>query len=1101
MSFFFGHVPTLQVAYTVKKDPLGKDGDNTILVGSDVWADLLLHEVHHAALSISPSQALTESILKDPSLERITCWASLDVDTHGLTVPHHWMETHGHIFSQSPPVNGAGQKLLQITPVEPITLTEVVLAAQSPEAFGIAQCHSSSLEAWLCDGLFFIRDGQSLTLPSTFSPVNGQASTLSSTSPYRYTVDLVLPCQQGYCKRGLTRLFVTFADATQENAAGDILIVTEDDQESILEDLEISECFLVNSAISPSSNIPQASSRGGATNLLFGIIPLVRPVELLQDDSALYLRTVDLGTVGLLSGDWAVIRYEKPSQNRLVRVFAKDSVVVSPGVALTSPLLLFNICSSTSCQVSISRTPFDGRRPPIPVATSVTVARIASPFSTERSYEPSFLRSLRLYFTSTTRLVKRGDVVAVRIDTNVAASDTGSGYDESFNNEIDWSMFSAYPAFSPRRGNTTVFFIVRSVDYDANILEDANSEDMNTDRGFTKGDYGCWVDPRVTRVIQIGLEQNRIPDLSSYTGLDHECISSNPTSSPALISPSDKILHVSNATRVRDAGDYGLELSILFKGARGTGKFAIAARIAQQLGVHLVEVNCFEVISDSDKRTEGLLRARIERAGACSPCVLLLRHIEAVVQSTQPPEPGKDSPISRVLAECLENARNGWKIAGHPVIIIATTSDSARIPPGLLACFKHEIAVEAPSESERLGLLRTLSRDVVLGRDVSLLTLAVQTAALVPSDLTDLVVRAQVASRVRMAECKRPKEDMSLYAVDFDISLQRARAFYAQSIGAPKIPNVTWDDVGGLALVKNDILDTVQLPLDHPELFADGLKKRSGILLYGPPGTGKTLLAKAVATSCSLNFFSVKGPELLNMYIGESEANVRRIFQKARDAKPCVIFFDELDSVAPKRGNQGDSGGVMDRIVSQLLAELDGMSTGRDGMDVFVIGATNRPDLLDPALLRPGRFDRMLYLGVSETHEAQGDVLRALTRRFHLHPALDLHNLAKRFPFNYTGADLYALCSDAMLNAMSRKVEELESRIAEMNTHPVDHRHPYPLTPQYYLAEMADPGEIDILVSLGDFDLALRELVPSVSQLEMDHYAVIRQQFSERMSH
>lgn len=172
--------------------------------------------------------------------------------------------------------------------------------------------------------------------------------------------------------------------------------------------------------------------------------------------------------------------------------------------------------------------------------------------------------------------------------------------------------------------------------------------------------------------------------------------------------------------------------------------------------------------------------------------------------------------------------------------------------------------------------------------------------------------------------------------------------------------------------MKADILDTIQLPLEHPELFSNGMKKRSGeytclrvtvprlmcvvgILLYGPPGTGKTLLAKAVATSCALNFFSVKGPELLNMYIGESEANVRKVFQRARDAKPCVIFFDELDSVAPKRGNHGDSGGVMDRIVSQLLAELDGIAGGDAGADVFVIGATNRPDLLDPALLRPGR--------------------------------------------------------------------------------------------------------------------------------------------------
>ena len=256
-----------------------------------------------------------------------------------------------------------------------------------------------------------------------------------------------------------------------------------------------------------------------------------------------------------------------------------------------------------------------------------------------------------------------------------------------------------------------------------------------------------------------------------------------------------------------------------------------------------------------------------------------------------------------------------------------------------------------------------------------------QTAALVANDLVDLVRRARTAAadRVLALTPDARLDDLqhagiALTAVDFNDALEKARSSYSESIGAPKIPSVTWDDVGGLANVKSDILDTIQLPLEHPELFADGLKKRSGestvlrthrsrltqlsagILLYGPPGTGKTLLAKAVATSCSLNFFSVKGPELLNMYIGESEANVRRVFQRARDAKPCVIFFDELDSVAPKRGNQGDSGGVMDRIVSQLLAELDGMAEGKGGSDVFVIGATNRPDLLDPALLRPGRL-------------------------------------------------------------------------------------------------------------------------------------------------
>ena len=207
------------------------------------------------------------------------------------------------------------------------------------------------------------------------------------------------------------------------------------------------------------------------------------------------------------------------------------------------------------------------------------------------------------------------------------------------------------------------------------------------------------------------------------------------------------------------------------------------------------------------------------------------------------------------------------------------------------------------------------------------------------------------------------------------------------------------------------------------------LTPRPGILLYGPPGTGKTLLAKAVATSCSLNFFSVKGPELLNMYIGESEANVRRVFQRARDARPCVVFFDELDSVAPKRGAHGDSGGVMDRIVSQLLAELDGISSSSSAGDVFVIGATNRPDLLDPALLRPGRFDRMLYLGVSDTDTAQLRILQALTRKFRLDPALDLARVARECAFNLTGADFYALCADALLKAMSRTAQEIDARI------------------------------------------------------------------------
>lgn len=294
--------------------------------------------------------------------------------------------------------------------------------------------------------------------------------------------------------------------------------------------------------------------------------------------------------------------------------------------------------------------------------------------------------------------------------------------------------------------------------------------------------------------------------------------------------------------------------------------------------------------------------------------------------------------------------------------------------------------------------------EIPIAPEIELSSLANETAAFSVSDLHDLVKNASFNALDRtIKECNIESDvpDGDIYragvqvcGVDVANALDAARKHMGDSIGAPKIPNVLWEDVGGLGHVRQEIFDTIQLPLDHPELFSSGVKKRSGrfcsytgVLLYGPPGTGKTLIAKAVATTFSMNFLSVKGPELLNMYIGESEQNVRELFSRARDASPCVLFFDELDSLAPKRGDKGDSNGVMDRIVSQLLAELDG--SGADGVNVFVIGATNRPELLDSALLRPGRFDKLVYLGVPQDHETQLKIIQALTRKYESVQRLD----------------------------------------------------------------------------------------------------------------
>jgi SpoVK/Ycf46/Vps4 family AAA+-type ATPase len=286
------------------------------------------------------------------------------------------------------------------------------------------------------------------------------------------------------------------------------------------------------------------------------------------------------------------------------------------------------------------------------------------------------------------------------------------------------------------------------------------------------------------------------------------------------------------------------------------------------------------------------------------------------------------------------------------------------------------------------------------------------------------------------------------------------------------IPNVKWKDIGGLEKVKGEILDTIQFPLENPDLFADGVKRRCGVLLYGPPGTGKTLLAKAVATECGLNFISVKGPELLNMYIGESEKNIRAVFERARAAKPCVLFFDEIDSLAPARGSGSDGGGVMDRVVSQLLTELDGMGST---IDVFVIAATNRPDLLEKGLLRPGRLDNCVYLGVADTDEGQVAILRALTRKFNLHGGLELMDIARQCPFTYTGADFYALCSDAILKSVEREIAAL-----------ADSKHG------------DSQGQVELLVTRADFEAALGSLTPSLNEKELARYRQLREDFTNR---
>ncbi|KAI9883760.1 MAG: ectonucleotide pyrophosphatase phosphodiesterase [Watsoniomyces obsoletus] len=733
-----------------------------------------------------------------------------------------------------------------------------------------------------------------------------------------------------------------------------------------------------------------------------------------------------------------------------------------------------------------------------PLAKEVTLMKLATPFSTERSSQALLMAALKDYFQEKVRWVKRGDYVGVSINTALRdlVGQARSHIDDQ--PEVLELLSTPNQEAGQVRTSNLAWFKISDVSWDGS----GSSVPEQTWGGLVA------IDPSSTRMVQAGNLQSSIPKLAALSSGHGRTLPSKEKRNKDY-NQGMKKHSVQLRQRLQDLISVAISpasealnlppLAVLLHSAqRGVGKRTLAQQACTDRGMHVFLIDAYDIMAGNgggDVKTEGLLRARAERALHCGPsyCAIVIEHIEALTADR----------VFTALKDIIADSR----------VVIATTVEIEQLPAPLRALFTHELEVTVPHEQERTTLLQDTikAEDIALAADVDLSSVALKTAALVAGDLVDVVDRAVAAKELRIKQLLArlnsgdetltlTKHDLILAGDDsvrcvtkgdFDNAIDAARKNFSDSIGAPKIPTVNWEDVGGLNNVKEAVLETIQLPLEHPELFTKGMKKRSGVLFYGPPGTGKTLLAKAIATEFSLNFFSVKGPELLNMYIGESEANVRRVFQRARDARPCVVFFDELDSVAPKRGNQGDSGGVMDRIVSQLLAELDGMSgDDAEAGGVFVIGATNRPDLLDPALLRPGRFDKTLYLGLPDTDEKQLKILQALTRKFALAPEVSLARVAETLPFTYSGADIYALCSDAMLKAVTRRVSALEAKIEAM--------HGQHMSTTYYLDHLATEEDTAVVVSEDDFLAAERELVGSVSARELEHYNRVRQTFETK---
>ncbi|BFG29826.1 hypothetical protein CerSpe_161000 [Prunus speciosa] len=477
---------------------------------------------------------------------------------------------------------------------------------------------------------------------------------------------------------------------------------------------------------------------------------------------------------------------------------------------------------------------------------------------------------------------------------------------------------------------------------------------------------------------------------------------------------------------------------ILLYGPPGTGKTLIARAVANETGAFFFCINGPEIMSKLAGESESNLRKAFQEAEKNAPSIIFIDEIDSIA----PKRDKTNGEVERRIVSQLLTLMDGLKSRAH-VIVIGATNRPNSIDPALrrFGRFDREIDIGVPDEVGRLEVLRIHTKNMKLAEEVNLEKIAKDTHGYVGADLAALCTEAAL-------QCIREKMDViDLEDEEIDAEILNSMAVTNEhlqtALGSSnpsalretvvEVPNVSWKDIGGLENVKRELQETVQYPVEHPEKFEKfGMSPSKGVLFYGPPGCGKTLLAKAIANECQANFISVKGPELLTMWFGESEANVREIFDKARGSAPCVLFFDELDSIATQRGSSvGDAGGAADRVLNQLLTEMDGMSAKKT---VFVIGATNRPDIIDPALLRPGRLDQLIYIPLPD-EESRYQIFRACLRKSPVSKDVDIRALAK-YTEGFSGADITEICQRACKYAIRENIEKDIVRDRRKNENP-----------------------------------------------------------------
>jgi len=527
---------------------------------------------------------------------------------------------------------------------------------------------------------------------------------------------------------------------------------------------------------------------------------------------------------------------------------------------------------------------------------------------------------------------------------------------------------------------------------------------------------------------------------------------------------------------------------VLLYGPPGSGKTLIARAVANETGAFFFLINGPEIMSKMAGESESNLRKAFEEAEKNAPAIIFMDEIDSIA----PKRDKTNGEVERRIVSQLLTLMDGLKGRAN-VIVIGATNRPNSIDPALrrFGRFDREIDIGAPDENGRLEVFRIHTKNMKLDDSVDPEQIAKETHGFVGADIAALCTEAAM-------QCIREKMDLidiDEETIDAEIldsmAVTQEHFKHALSSSNPsslretvvEVPNISWKDIGGLEDVKRELREMVQYPVEHPEKFEKfGMQPSKGVLFYGPPGCGKTLLAKAVANECQANFISIKGPELLTMWFGESEANVRECFDKARGAAPCILFFDELDSIAKMRGgSSGDGGGAGDRVMNQLLTEMDGMGAKKQ---VFIIGATNRPDIIDTALMRPGRLDQLIFIPMPDL-ESRKSILRSVLRKSPISKDVDLDFLAEKTD-KYSGADLTEICQRAAKLAIRESIEkDMErSRLREEQGGDV----------------MEDVEEDDLVPEImkGHFEMAMRDARRSVSDQDLMKYSSFAQSLQQQ---